>query len=252
MSNYTAKEALEFAIRGEFPEGFDQWDMEDTTTGAAREGWTIAHETARHHNFPEGIDCLALATKDGTTVAHVLALYGELPNGFSGWAMADHTGWTVAHTAACECILPEDFNQWDLADKAGYTVAQAAALGKAMARMYENELLDMADASIRNATGYTVAHFAAQEEGFLPDDYDQWELADPKGWTVAHEAVSHGPLPENFDKWDLTADNGETVANIAASRGALPEDFDRWDLVSEEYRREGWISQRTASQKFGL
>lgn len=109
----------------------------------------------------------------------------------------------------------------------------------------------MADAGIRNSIGYTVAHFAAQGD-FLPDDFDQWDLADPEGWTVAHEAVSHGTLPRNFNRWDLTACNGETVANIAAFRGTLPADFDRWDLVSEEYRREGWISQISAAPKIGM
>lgn len=251
MSAYSLEESLKFAILGEFPEDFDQWEMEDTTAGPDREGWTIAHEIARHHDLPVGLDCLDLATKNGTTVAHVLARYGVLPDGFAQWDMADNSGWTVAHEAAGECVLHDGFDQWNLATPEGWTVAQEAVFGKAMARMESEEYFYPEDAAVRNSIGYTVAHFAAQL-GYLPDSFDRWELSTPKGWTVAHEAARHGCLSSNFDQWDLTDDEGETVANLTAQMGNLPKDFNQWVLVSEKYRREGWINSAPAAPKMGL
>ena len=65
----------------------------------------------------------------------------------------------------------------------------------------------------------------------LPADFDQWDLATPSGWTVAHEAAQWGCLPDGFDQWALVDDRGRTVASVAAEHGYLPEEFDQADLL---------------------
>jgi len=60
-----------------------------------------------------------------------------------------------------------------------------------------------------------------------PKNLNQWDLADNKGRTVAHEAACRRHLPENFNQWDLADDEGWTVAHEAASYGYLPENFDQ-------------------------
>jgi len=222
MSNYSLGEALRFAVLGDFPEDFDQWEMEDTTVGPQREGWTITHEAARHHDLPAGLDqFLTLATKDGTTVAHVLAEYGALPDGFADWALADNAGWTVAHEAANNGVLPNGFNQWQLATPDGYTVAQSAKFGEVMDRIWANNVLDVADAEVR----------------------------DPEGWTAAHFAAAEGYLPEGFDLWHLVSNSGETVAQSAAKNDRLPEDFDQWGLVPEKYRPASPINENSSGDE---
>jgi hypothetical protein len=37
----------------------------------------------------------------------------------------------------------------------------------------------------------------------LPLDFNQWELTDNNGRTVAQTAYKHKNLPPNFDRWDL-------------------------------------------------
>ena len=48
----------------------------------------------------------------------------------------------------------------------------------------------------------------------LPKDFNQWELADKDGWTVAHEVAAHGYLPNDFQLWDLTDKEGRTVRKV--------------------------------------
>ena len=72
--------------------------------------------------------------------------------------------------------------------------------------------------------------------GNLPDGFDQWELANSKGRTVAHVAACYGHLPPSFDRWDLADSRGWTVAHEAAAYGHLPPGFDRWDLADKRGR----------------
>jgi hypothetical protein len=51
----------------------------------------------------------------------------------------------------------------------------------------------------------------------LPDNFDQWDLADHNGTTVAHIAAAYGHLPDDFSQWDLVNNNGVTVAELAKS-----------------------------------
>jgi hypothetical protein len=39
--------------------------------------------------------------------------------------------------------------------------------------------------------------------GHLPPDFNQWDLTDKDGYTVAQTAYEYNRLPPNFDKWDL-------------------------------------------------
>jgi hypothetical protein len=73
-------------------------------------------------------------------------------------------------------------------------------------------------------------------EGTLPDGFDQWELADEDGTTVAHVVARYGRLPVGFDGWELADNNGTTVAHVAAMVGNLPGGFDRWDLADKNGR----------------
>ena len=59
-------------------------------------------------------------------------------------------------------------------------------------------------------------YFKLAREGGLPADFDEWGLANNRGWTVAHEAAKHGHLPEDFNQWDLGKAQGHTtVAEVA-------------------------------------
>jgi hypothetical protein len=56
----------------------------------------------------------------------------------------------------------------------------------------------------------------AAKYGRLPADFSAWELADKKGWTVAHEAAKARNLPKEFELWDLANKEGKTVREVAA------------------------------------
>jgi hypothetical protein len=78
-------------------------------------------------------------------------------------------------------------------------------------------------------------YVAMAKNGTLPADFDQWELANEYGWTVAHVAAQWGYLPvlgpETFSRWDLADGYGSTVAHEVARIGTLPENFSQWGLV---------------------
>jgi hypothetical protein len=65
----------------------------------------------------------------------------------------------------------------------------------------------------------------------LPQDFDQWTLADEYGWTIAHEVAYRGCLPENFSQWDMADNNGWPVAHEAVNSAHLPENFGLWALA---------------------
>jgi hypothetical protein len=81
------------------------------------------------------------------------------------------------------------------------------------------------------STSYKEIVELIRAKRFLPDGFQDWELADYWGWTVAHEAAKHGCLPPDFDRWELATNSGWTVAHVAAEHGHLPPDFDRWELA---------------------
>lgn len=63
-----------------------------------------------------------------------------------------------------------------------------------------------------------MAHEAAAD-GRLPPDFNQWDLADKNGWTVAHVVAEHGILPPDFNQWSLKGKDGRTVADIIRRKG---------------------------------
>ena len=77
---------------------------------------------------------------------------------------------------------------------------------------------------LKNPDGWSVAHEAART-GHLPPGFTRWEIRDADGWTVAHEAAMHVALPPDFNRWDLADFDGYTVAHTAAEHGHLPPDF---------------------------
>ena len=59
----------------------------------------------------------------------------------------------------------------------------------------------------------------AASYGQLPTDFDQWQIADKEGWTIAHEAAYFDHLPLDFDQWDLMDDHfGLTVSEVVQKR----------------------------------
>jgi hypothetical protein len=83
---------------------------------------------------------------------------------------------------------------------------------------------------LADADGMTVAQVAAMY-GHLPADFDQWGLANGNGWTVAHSTARWSHLPAHFGQWDLTDRDGQAVAHVAARHGFLPVSFSQWSLV---------------------
>jgi hypothetical protein len=111
-----------------------------------------------------------------------MARYGTLPPDFKDWWRSDENGQTVAHVAVLYYPLPPDFKDW---------------------------------AAVSNGIdGVTVAHYVIFWGHRLPESFDQWDLADKNGSTVAHLAAELGLLPENFDQWDLADNDGETVRDV--------------------------------------
>jgi hypothetical protein len=47
--------------------------------------------------------------------------------------------------------------------------------------------------------------FKMARKGTLPADFKDWDRADKRGLTVAHEAAIWGHLPANFDRWELVS-----------------------------------------------
>ena len=70
-----------------------------------------------------------------------------------------------------------------------------------------------------------------EEEGTLPNDFKDWDLANDIGVTIAHQAAIFGRLPESFSNWELTDNKGWTVAHLAAMFDHIPKDFKQWSLT---------------------
>jgi hypothetical protein len=116
-------------------------------------------------------------------------------------------------------------------------------------------------------TGETVAHLAAIESN-LPPGFNQWNLADNEGRTVAQIAAVLGDLPVNnlgmwswivqpedlrkntiahlaafvrgipeggyFDQWNSKNENGDTVAEMAVLGGNLPANSRLWTWIIDK------------------
>jgi hypothetical protein len=141
---------------------------------------------------------------------------GKLPPEFSDWSLANKWGVTVAHVAAYSGTLPADIGRdvYKLTDKDGRTVAHDAARYGTLPADMDRDIYKHA-----NKNGTTVAHFAAQYGTLPPDiDHDIFTLADKYGWTVAHSAARYGNLSPKFDQWDIVDGKGRTVAEVAADK----------------------------------
>jgi hypothetical protein len=101
----------------------------------------------------------------------------------------------------------------------------------------ENELSQLSDDfnqwELANEEGPTIAHKVIRCRP-LPEHFSQWHLASKDGWTVAHEGAMWRHLPTDFTQWDLATNNGWSVAqptgHVAAYYGGLPDNFDRWGI----------------------
>jgi hypothetical protein len=84
------------------------------------------------------------------------------------------------------------------------------------------------------------------ENGTLPAYFNQWDLANKDGWSVAHSAAYCGNLPSHFTQWELMSwnnGNSVSVAHVAARWGHLPANFDWWELADND----GWTVAHTAA-----
>jgi hypothetical protein len=199
------------------PSSFDAWDAYDDG------GRTVAHYAAERGNLPCTFSNLGLRTLDEgrVTVAHVLARIDKLPDGFTDYMLRDGDGDTIYHTLAGINALPHGFDQWGLIN-------------------YDNE---------------PVAITLLKASYHLPPDFNQWELSDKHGTTVAHFAVTfldgesipdieklyairtkngnstpvahfyvneHKRVTDGFDAWTLADAFGETTAHVAVKNGITP------------------------------
>jgi len=80
----------------------------------------------------------------------------------------------------------------------------------------------------------TYEDYAQQAfEGNLPEGFNQWDLSDEEGFTVAHAAAIGGNnLPEGFNQWGMRDSEGFTVADVVRWMGHLPEGFDQWESLT--------------------
>ena len=101
---------------------------------------------------------------------------------------------------------------------------------------------------LKNPDGWSVAHEAART-GNLPPGFTRWEIRDTDGWTVAHEAAMLGALPPDFNKWDLTDFDGYTVAHTAAEHGHLPPDFPHMEWADVDGLTVGEVHARRLVMK---
>jgi hypothetical protein len=66
-------------------------------------------------------------------------------------------------------------------------------------------------------------------KGILPIDFNQWDLANWNGWTVAHVVVEHGHLPADFSQWGLIDNNGLSVLRHFLQKTSVSDKFmERW------------------------
>ncbi len=88
----------------------------------------------------------------------------------------------------------------------------------------------LSSARIEDPMEETTLFIGLAKDGHLPEDFNQWSLADEHGWTVAHEAAKHGHLPVDFEGWSLEDNFGQNVAHVAAKYDNFPKGFDWEDI----------------------
>lgn len=120
----------------------------------------------------------------------IKAIIEEIPADSIDWAEVvpirinlTKINFTLAHYAALSGSLPKGFRAWSIS------------------------------AVVGNRTIY-VAEVAARFNS-LPEDFNDWHLADEKGWSVAHIYASLRPMPESFTQWDLSTVKEVSVRDIA-------------------------------------
>lgn len=91
---------------------------------------------------------------------------------------------TLGHYAAITGTLPKGFRAWSI---------KALVGGRSV----------------------SVAEVAARFNS-LPEDFNEWAIADEKGWSAAHVYASMRPMPENFNQWDISTVKGVTVRDLEA------------------------------------
>ena len=66
----------------------------------------------------------------------------------------------------------------------------------------------------------------------FPEEFDQWDLRNQAGSTIAHAYVWRYPLPKTFDKWYLKNHNNTPVFVFWYHvNGEIPDWFNDWDMV---------------------
>jgi hypothetical protein len=120
-------------------------------------------------------------------------------------------GRLVAHTLAKNWVMPSYFGRYDAVDP-------------------------------RDPLCLTVAHVAA-EFNTLPEGFDQWDLRDANGWTVAHVIAQYQRVLfaigwEKFGVWELADNNGWTVRQEWDKQVKRMEDLKR-QFLGEEVDDEG-------------
>jgi hypothetical protein len=89
---------------------------------------------------------------------------------------------------------------------------------------------------VRNFTQEALRQMA--ENDLLPADYDDWGAkiyeCDGTYRTVAHICATRGTLPDNYEQWDIADWDGETVAHTAAAFARLPDHYNQWWLKNKE------------------
>jgi hypothetical protein len=84
-------------------------------------------------------------------------------------------------------------------------------------------------------------------QGYIPEDFDEWDIADDEGTTAAHIAAMYGLFPIDFDYWswedqqwwwELTNNYGATVADYSNSylENLSTEDADEYEKKSLRIR----------------
>lgn len=121
----SAYEQLALSLYGGYQPHGKEWLYAD------EDGWTIAHQYARHHVLPLKFPHWEASDNMGWSVAHQAAAARKLPKGFSLWWLQDHCGDTVLHIALRNNLLPDTLHPLityqATSNKAGQTILEAYA-----------------------------------------------------------------------------------------------------------------------------
>ena len=65
----------------------------------------------------------------------------------------------------------------------------------------------------------------------FPDGFNQWDLRNNNGWSVAFITAFRNRLPKGFDRWEIKESNNETIFEKVLRWKRLPDWLNDWDLV---------------------